>query len=237
MREKLSGKLTLFLPVIILFVFIAGCLQTSTQMLRGNTTVSADPTALVRNYKRKDFSQPEIYTVKRKYLVEEKDVLDIEVRGEPEMTSTLRVSEDGTIRLPLLEFVKVTGLTIQGVEDLLEKYLKKGEFMKDPRVAVKINVARMLENAEKNIIVSGQVVTPGPVILTGKYITVFEAVSIAGGFTNIAARNRITVIREGDGDGEKKIIKVNLKKLKKGDRSQDIILESGDLIIVPETYF
>lgn len=171
---------------------------------------------------------------KQKYRVEAKDVLRIQVRGEPDLSVTSRISEKGEIWVPLLEDVKVTGLTIQETARLLENRFKDG-FLNDPRVTVSIDTQQMAEYSEKEVIVSGQVNNPGAVTLLGKYMTVFEVVNKAGGFTNIAWPSRTKVIREEN--GVKSILKVNLKKVKRGDKSKDIIVKPGDIIIVPETIF
>jgi polysaccharide export outer membrane protein len=88
---------------------------------------------------------------------------------------------------------------------------------------------------EKEIFVLGEVKRPGALPMLGKYITVLEAVTKAGGFTEIAAPNRTKVIRVED--GVEKTISVNLNKVKKGNKSLDIILKPGDVVVVPETYF
>ena len=111
----------------------------------------------------------------------------------------------------------------------------KDGFLKDPKVTVRINTQQMAEYSEKEVFVSGQVNKPGAIPLLGKYMTVFEAVNKAGGLTNIAWPSRTKVIREENGVKSK--IKVNLRKVKKGDKSQDIIVKPGDIIVVPETIF
>lgn len=169
-----------------------------------------------------------------KYRIEAKDVLQILVRNEPDLSITSRVSEEGVIWFPLLEYVKVAGLTIQEMEQLLEKRLKDG-FLKEPKVNVRIDTKQMAEFMEKEVFVSGQVKKPGSIPLLGKYMTVFEAVNKAGGFTPIAWPSRTKVIREEN--GVKSIFKVNLRKVRKGDKSQDIIVKPGDIIVVPETIF
>ena len=69
-----------------------------------------------------------------------------------------------------------------------------------------------------------------------KDMTVAEAIAAAGGFTKIAARKRVRILRV-DKDGEK-IITVNVDAVTKGGRrSEDIIIQPGDIIIVPESYF
>ncbi len=169
------------------------------------------------------------------YLIEENDVLAISVFGEPDLSLSLRVAENGTIAFPLIEETEVRGLTTYEIEQRLERDLKDGEFMTNPRVSVKLDIALMKQYNEKDIFVIGAVMKPGPISVMGKYISVLEAVTMAGGFTDVAAPNRTTVTRIED--GKSKTIIVNLKKVKKGDKSLDILLRTGDIVNVPESYF
>ena len=169
------------------------------------------------------------------YLIEENDVLTISVFEEPDLSMSLKVARNGTIAFPLIKQLEVRGLTTYEIEQKLEKHLKDGEFLINPRVNVKLDTAAMKEYSEKDIFVIGAVEKPGSISVVGKYITVLEAVAMAGGFKKVAAPNRTTVTRIED--GKEKTIIVNLNKVKKGDKSLDILLKTGDIINVPESYF
>jgi len=158
--------------------------------------------------------------IKPIYVIEEKDILNIQVRGEPELSTTTKV--------------KVEGLTLQGAAQLLQNRFKDG-YLNDPIVTVEINTKEMLALSEKEIYVSGQVKKPGSIPLVGTYITVFEAINKSGGLSELAWPSRTKLIRIEN--GVKSIIKVNIKKIRKGERSLDIILKPDDMIVVPETIF
>ena len=82
----------------------------------------------------------------------------------------------------------------------------------------------------------GQVIRPGPYSITDKEITLVEAISIAGGFTRIAARNRTRIIRVEE--GIEKIIEVRVDAITKaGKKIQDIPIKPGDVIVIPESFF
>jgi polysaccharide export outer membrane protein len=82
----------------------------------------------------------------------------------------------------------------------------------------------------------GQVVRPGSYSITDKEVTLVEAISIAGGFTRIAARNRTRIIRVED--GIEKIIEVKVDAITKaGKKIQDVSIKPGDVIVVPESFF
>lgn len=244
--------------VLLLIIFLVGCNALNTffnrggagvnsrggistnPIVRGGTTASSN----IRTSEMKDayfdplLSNGEQYGYSRftipVYVIEEKDILNIKVRKEPDLSVTTRVSETGEIRLPLLEEVKVTGLTLKEAAQYIQNRLKDG-YLKNPIVTVEINTEQMLELSEKEVFVSGQVETPGPVTLAGKYITVFDAINKAGGLTNIAWPSRTKLIRIEN--GVKNVIKVNVKRIRKGERSLDIIVKPGDVIYVPETIF
>jgi polysaccharide export outer membrane protein len=64
---------------------------------------------------------------------------------------------------------------------------------------------------------------------------VVEAISLAGGLTKLAAANRTRIVRiEG---GQERSIQIDIEKIMRGDRSQDLILQAGDIVVVPEAFF
>lgn len=86
------------------------------------------------------------------------------------------------------------------------------------------------------ISILGQVAKPGVYELRDK-LTVTEAIALAGGLTSLADANRIKIIRI-ENDGKEKTILVRVKDiLKKGRKSQDILLQPNDIVVVPETRF
>ena len=82
----------------------------------------------------------------------------------------------------------------------------------------------------------GQVKEPGSHPITDREITLVEAISMAGGFTPIAARNRTRIIRvEG---GVEKIIEIRVDSITDaGKKIQDVVIQPNDIIFVPESFF
>jgi polysaccharide export outer membrane protein len=65
---------------------------------------------------------------------------------------------------------------------------------------------------------------------------VIEAIGIAKGFTKVAAKNSVKIMRMEN--GEKKTITVKVGDIsRKGDKSLDVALKRGDIIYVPESLF
>jgi len=88
----------------------------------------------------------------------------------------------------------------------------------------------------KQFYLIGQVQRPGSFYYLNKDTTLVEAISMAGGFTKIAARNRTRIVRIED--GIEKIIVVKVDAItKSGKKGQDILLRPGDVIVVPESFF
>ncbi len=169
------------------------------------------------------------------YLIEKFDVLDITVFEEPDLSLKLKVAQNGTISFPLVSEVKVIGLTTYEVQKELERLLIDGEFLIKPRVNVRLDIELMQLYNEKEVFVMGEVENTGPITILGKYITVLEAITKAGGFTKFAAPNRTSVVRVEE--GIEKIISVDINKVKKGDKTLDITLKAGDVVVVPEALF
>ncbi|MFO7963167.1 MAG: polysaccharide biosynthesis/export family protein [Desulfobacterales bacterium] len=88
----------------------------------------------------------------------------------------------------------------------------------------------------QNFYIIGQVNAPGSYPYMQRNITIVEAISKAGGFTPIAARNRTRIIRMES--GEEKIIEIRVDEITDaGKKGQDVAVLPGDVIVVPESFF
>lgn len=167
---------------------------------------------------------------KSDYMLSGADLLEITVFGEKDLDRAVRVSQNGTITFPLIGSVKVGGLTTAAAEDALAKAL--GAYLRSPQVTVFIK-----EYGNKKVFVFGQVTKPGAFELpTETKMTVLEAVSQAGGFTQIAAPDRTRVIRLVEGKSQSFTIEVSAIT-KRGEKDKDIVLEPSDIVFVPESLF
>jgi len=109
------------------------------------------------------------------------------------------------------------------------KLIIKGDASQDIQLRPN-DVIFIPDNFEKRIRVVGKVKTPG-VVQYREGMTVLDAILSAGGFTEFADPNDVTVVRK---KGERVInIEVRLKDvIKKGDTSKDLPLSPGDRVIV-----
>ena len=87
---------------------------------------------------------------------------------------------------------------------------------------------------QQMIYVLGEVKQPGPYNIE-KELTALEAFYLAGGFTDFANKGKAKVIRE-EADGTKTIIIINLNKIKNGDKSEDITLQPGDVLVALKSW-
>lgn len=115
-------------------------------------------------------------------LIDAGDLLHVSVLGAPELERDVRVSESGTMALPLVGEVSVGGRTIAAAERELATALRNGEFYIDPQVSLLVK-----EYATQGISVLGEVQKPGIYPLLGSH-TLFDAISAAGGTTARAGR-------------------------------------------------
>ena len=158
------------------------------------------------------------------YVIGPEDVLYIHVWKEEVLTRTVAVRMDGKISLPLIQEVKAAGLTPLQLKEVVARKLR--EFIENPIVSVTVSEANSFK-----VYVTGLVRTPGVYRLRTQ-TTVTQVISLAGGFTEWANQKKILVVRKED--GREKRITVNYKKIMSGSNtSSDVILKSGDTIIVP----
>ncbi len=157
------------------------------------------------------------------FIIGADDVLNITVWKEAEMSRIVQVRPDGKITLPLVNDVVAVGLTPMQLATSLTVKLKK--FIADPQVSVTVVTIN-----SRRVYLVGEVTRAGAFPLGAK-MTVMQALSSAGGFTQFANQKKIYVLRTVDGKQVK--IPFNYKKALEGDSSQNIELKPGDTIVVP----
>src|ERR1700686_121504 len=161
------------------------------------------------------------------YQLTADDQIAIEVYGEDELRSVVRLNADGAVSLPLLGSVHLAGLTLnQAAARLTELYGK--DYLLNPKVNV-----MLIGYAKRRFAVLGQVNRPGSYEMpegSPSGIDVLEAVAIAGGYTRIAAPERISVKRRDQ------ILRVDAKRLAH-DSGKSFRIQPGDTITVGESIF
>jgi polysaccharide export outer membrane protein len=167
----------------------------------------------------------------REYYIEGGDIIDISVWQIPDLSKPeVIVRPDGKISFPLIGDIKAEGLTLTQLGNTITEKLKT--YVKAPQVSIMLR--RFSEHANK-IIVLGEVFAPG-VLRFGGHPTIAEVIASAGGYTKYAVMNNLMVIR-GDVRGKPEIIKINFAKIiKHGDLSENIPLQSNDILYIPRSF-
>ncbi len=157
------------------------------------------------------------------YKIGPEDLLDISVWKNPELSRTVPVRPDGKVSLPLVNDIQAAGLTPTALRQQLIDRL--AEFIPAPEVAVIVREVHSMKVA-----VVGSVKTPGRYEIKSA-ATVLEMIALAQGFTDFAARDRIVILRQEN--GESKRIPFNYRKVAAGDEQANLVVQPGDIIVVP----
>ena len=158
------------------------------------------------------------------YVIGPQDVVRIDVWKEADISRTIPVRPDGKISLPLLNDIQASGLTAvqlgKSIRDGLTKYLT------NPEVTVTVT-----EINSRRVYITGEVTRAGAFPLLPN-MTVLQALSSAGGFTQFAKTKGIYVLRNESGKQVK--LPFNYKEVVRGkNQEENILLQPGDVIVVP----
>jgi len=168
---------------------------------------------------------------KADYVLQPSDLLKVQVHQEEDLTREVRISQEYTISLPLINTVDLTGKTRRQAEELIRSLYAR-EFLVKPSVTVLV-----MEYVPRKVSVLGMVTTPGAVLFFQEQgLTLIEAISKAGGFTRLAKKKEVTLKRTNP-DGTTKTFVINCDELTKGATNETWPLQPNDVINVPETVF
>ncbi|HEY2823094.1 MAG TPA: polysaccharide biosynthesis/export family protein [Candidatus Acidoferrum sp.] len=158
------------------------------------------------------------------YKIGPQDVLRVDVWKENEISRITPVRPDGRISLPLLNDVQAAGLTPTQLAGVIAEGLKK--YITNPQVTVGVT-----EINSRRVYVTGEVTKPGAFPLQAN-MTVLQALTNSGGFTQFAKIKGIYVLRTEDSKQVKHPF--NYKEVVKGKHPElNIVLQPGDVIVVP----
>jgi len=150
------------------------------------------------------------------------DLIEITVFGVPDLSTKTRISGSGDIYLPLIDYVHVADLTTDEAQELIQKRLEDGGFVRGPHVAIFVD-----ESASQGVNVMGEVIRPGIYPAIGER-RLFDLISAAGGLTDRAGRN-VTIEHRGD-PAQK--IELQLSSNLAEDTKNNVDVEPGDTIII-----
>jgi polysaccharide export outer membrane protein len=156
------------------------------------------------------------------------DVFEIRIVGEEKLPVSYTVAPDGTVDLPYIKRIKVSGLEPQQVAQQVRERLIAMDVLTDPNVSVS-----MKEYNSKRVEVLGEVARPGSVPLAPG-MTLLRAISLSGGFSALAKKSEVTIRRRVNGGTRAATVSVDDII---DNRRPDLPLQAGDSINVPQKVF
>ena len=165
------------------------------------------------------------------YIVGPGDTIQVFVWRNPELSVTTMVRPDGKVTTPLVEDIVAVGQTPSGLARLIETRL--AEYIRSPQVNVIVTVA---QSSFSKVTVIGQVRAPQAVPYR-QGMTVLDLVLAVGGLGEFAGGNRAKILRK-DSAGRQIEIRVRLADLvNKGRIKENVAMQPGDVLMVPESRF
>ena len=166
------------------------------------------------------------------YVLRTNDQVAVEVFGEEDLRTSTRLNGEGNLSLPLLGSVHLAGLTLaQAAAKITELYGR--DYLVNPRVNV-----TLVGYAKRRFTILGQVSRPGSYEMpegSPDGVDLLEAIAMAGGYTRIAAPERVSV-RRRSAKGEDEILRVDAKRLAKRG-GENFQVRPGDTVTVAESLF
>ena len=150
------------------------------------------------------------------------DLLEVSVYNVPELSTKSRLGSNGDVYLPLIDYVHLSGLTVEEAQALIEKRLSDGGFVKNPHVSLNVD-----QSASQGVSLLGEVARPGVYPVIGEP-RLLDVVSAAGGFTASAGQS-ITVTHRNRSD---KPLTVPLSRKLSDNPVSNIPVSPGDTILV-----
>lgn len=204
----ISRNYFVMLLVAVGFALLSGC--SSTPIING-------PTAAPQQAER--------------YIIGPGDSLNIFVRENPNLTTTVPVRPDGRISIPLVQSIVAAGKTPEQLAGNLEKSLSR--YIRSPQVTV--IVKSFVGAYSQQVRVVGQATTPKAVPYRSG-MTLLDVMIDVGGLTKFASGNSAKIVRHLP-DGKEQTIPVRLGDLMNGAIKNNVVMRPGDILIIPESYF
>lgn len=154
------------------------------------------------------------------------DTVSVQVYGQPDLSGTLTVSDDGNVPMALTGPVSVRGMSPTAAATAIERALRDGKYLVDPHVTVTVT-----DSHSQRVSVLGQIGKPGRYPIESN-TSIFDLIAEAGGITEVGGD--VVYILRPDAAGNITRIRLSLKGLSEGAKSEaDSNLRGGDSVLVP----
>jgi polysaccharide export outer membrane protein len=150
------------------------------------------------------------------------DLIELNVYGIPDLNTKARIGNSGDVYLPLIDYVHIADLTVDEAQELIQKRLADGGFVRNPHVSIFVN-----ESASQGINIIGEVTRPGIYPAIGER-RLFDLISAAGGLTEKAGRT-VTITHRQNPDQK---VELHLASNLADDTQNNVEISAGDTIIV-----
>ena len=164
------------------------------------------------------------------------DVVTVEIVEDKEVGFQRSVTAAGAIDVPPYGRIQVAGKTTTEASADIKRRLE-GDYYYHATVKLNIDRVNIGQAQAGTVTLSGQVRIVGPqVMIAGEPLTLSTAILKAGNFTEWADQTKVKLTRQVNGKAQ--TIEYNVEKIiEKGDAKADPILQDGDRIFVPKTWF
>jgi polysaccharide biosynthesis/export protein len=191
--------------------------------------ISDKPSGPSRNFAQSAIKTPTLQERNPRYRLRKGDTFDLDFALSPEFNQTLAVQPDGYVTLKAVGSIFVEGQTVPELTEAVKAAYAKT--LHNPIIEVS------LKDFEKPyFIAAGEVSKPGKYDLRSD-LTVTEAVAIAGGFNDKAKNSQVVLFRPAPGGGFE-VKRLNVKKLLASrNLSEDLQLQPGDVLYIPQSTF
>jgi polysaccharide biosynthesis/export protein len=161
------------------------------------------------------------------------DTIQISVWQDPKLNRQVVIGPDGMISFPLAGHIQAGGLTPQALENVLRRRLQKN-YTSHLDITVSLAAVNREEQVETKprVYITGEILKPGPYIIRAD-TSVIQALALAGGLGPFAASKRIQIHRQVNGTDSTYLFNYNAY-VEGANTADNIILRSGDVIIVPQ---
>jgi polysaccharide biosynthesis/export protein len=165
------------------------------------------------------------------YRLHTGDTISVFYRLTPEYNQSLTILPDGSVSLRVLGRIQVAGLQVEEAQLVIEEEARRR--LKNPQVSVSVT-----DFVREQFTVMGEVPRPGRYELHGE-TNIADALSLAGGFTQLSAQKKVVLVRPLSSTSEYgNATTFNFKQLTSlGKRTSLPVLKSGDLVVVTTSKF
>lgn len=200
-------------------------------ILAGHAALAAQPVTSPLVPTAAAAAQPPSSAAGSDYIVGPGDTIQVFVWRNPELSSTVPVRPDGKVSTPLVEDVVAVGKTPSQLARDIETRL--AEYIRGPQVNVIVTSA---QSAFSQITVIGRVKNPRTIPYR-EGMTILDVILAVGGLDEFAAGNRTKLVRK-DASGKTTERRVYLADLVKSGRlRENILVQPGDVLLIPESRF